>query len=39
MVQIFKKTINSADGYTLPYNQYLPEKSTSNSIILIYEIS
>jgi len=38
MVKIINKNIKSADGYILPYIQYIPEKSTNTSIILIYEI-
>jgi carboxymethylenebutenolidase len=38
MIKILKKTITSADGYLLPYNEYKPKDSKLLSIILIYEI-
>ena len=38
MVKIINKTIESADGHTIPYKQYEPKKKSSNAIVLVYEI-
>lgn len=38
MIKIINKTIESADGHTIPYKQYEPTKQSPNAIVLVYEI-